>query len=162
MILNKLCDICHRAKQSRNSFPLTENTASNLFEMIHCDLWGPYRTTSSCGAGYFLTIVDDFSRAIWVTLLVDKTEVSQAMKNFIAMTKRQFNKRVKIVRSNNGIEFMCLKNYFLEYGIIFQTACTGTPQQNGRVEWKHQHILNVARALRFQGHLPIDFWENVF
>ena len=76
MILNKLCDICHRAKQTRNSFPLSENTASNLFEMIHCDLWGPYRTTSSCGASYFLTIVDDFSRAIWVTLLVDKTEAS--------------------------------------------------------------------------------------
>jgi len=64
---------------------------------------------------------------------------------------------VKIVRSNNGTEFTCLKDYFLENGVIFQTSCVGTPQQNGRVERKHQHILNVARALRFQGGLPIDF-----
>jgi len=53
-----------------------------------------------------------------------------------------------------------MKNYFLENGIIFQTSYTGTPQQNVCVERKHQHILNVARALRFQGCLPIDFWRE--
>lgn len=63
-----------------------------------------------------------------------------------------------MVRSDNGTEFICMKKYFLEHGIIFQTTCTGTPQQNGRVERKHRNILNATRALRFQGNLPIMFW----
>lgn len=73
------------------------------------------------------------------------------------MVSSQFNKHVKIIRSDNGTEFVCLKNYFTQHGIQYQTSCTGTPQQNGRVERKHRHIFNVARALRFQTHLPIDF-----
>jgi transposase InsO family protein len=155
---NKVCDTCQRAKQTRETFPLSSKHASDVFDLIHCDLWGAYRTPSSCGASYFLTIVDDCSRAVWIFLLIDKKEVSQTLTNFLSMVERQYNKKVKIVRSDNGTEFICMKKYFLEHGIIFQTSCTGTPQQNGRVERKHRHILNVARALRFQGNLPIDFW----
>ena len=63
-----------------------------------------------------------------------------------------------MVRSDNGTKFACLKQYFLDHGIIHQKSCSGTPQQNGRVERKHGHILNIARALRFQGKLPIRLW----
>ena len=155
---NKACDVCQRAKQTRDSFPLSNHKAASAFDLVHCDLWGPYKTPSSCGAYYFLTIVDDYFRAIWIFLLLDKKEVSRALMNFIAIIERQYEKQVKMIRSDNGTEFTCLRTKFLECGIMFQTSCTGTPQQNGRVERKHRHILNVARALRFQGNLPLSFW----
>ena len=71
--LNKGCEVCFRAKQHRDKFPLSNNNCSRIFEKVHCDLWGPYRHESSCGARYFLTIVDDFSRAVWIYLMVNKT-----------------------------------------------------------------------------------------
>ncbi|XP_021757222.1 uncharacterized protein LOC110722253 [Chenopodium quinoa] len=61
--LDKGCEVCMRAKHPRNKFPLSDSRASRSFEKVHCDLWGPYRHVSSCGARYFLTIVDDYSRA---------------------------------------------------------------------------------------------------
>ncbi|XP_074300299.1 uncharacterized protein LOC141631539 [Silene latifolia] len=50
--LNKrlVCDVCHLAKQHRHSFDLRDNIANAVFDLIHCDLWGPYCTPSSCGA----------------------------------------------------------------------------------------------------------------
>lgn len=155
---NEACDICQRAKQTKDSFSLNNEKVADIFELIHCDLWGPYKVLSSCGASYFLTMVDDFFRAVWIYLLNDKREVSQFLLNFFALVERQYNKQVKIIRSDNGTEFISLSSYFRSHGIVFQTSCTGTPQQNERVERKHRHILNVARALRFHGHLPVSFW----
>lgn len=102
--------------------------------------------------------MDDFSRGVWIYLLNDKTEVAQTLRNFLAMVQRQFGKLVKIIRSDNGNEFTCLGAHLAENGIIHQISCVETSQQNGRVERKHRHILNVGRALHFQANLPIEFW----
>ncbi|XP_074305528.1 uncharacterized protein LOC141640744 [Silene latifolia] len=51
-----------------------------------------------------------------------------------------------------------MKDYYNEHGMLFRTSQVDTPQQNGRVERKHRHILEKARALRFQGNLPLEFW----
>ncbi|XP_019101934.1 PREDICTED: uncharacterized protein LOC104699200 [Camelina sativa] len=60
--------------------------------------------------------------------------------------------------SDNGTKFISLASEFQRMGIIHQTSCVGTPQQNGRVERKHRHILNVAWALLFQSSLSAKFW----
>ncbi|KAJ3699854.1 hypothetical protein LUZ61_003559 [Rhynchospora tenuis] len=155
-----ICDICLKAKQTRDVFPISLNKAIESFELIHCDIWGPYRVASHCGAHYFLTIVDDFSRAVWVYLMTEKKETSKLLISFCKMVKNQFGKCVKCVRTDNGLEFKTgsIKEFYAEHGILHQTSCVYTPQQNGRVERKHRHILNMARALRFQAHLPIEFW----
>lgn len=76
------------------------------------------------------------------------------------MIKTQFGVQVKVFRSDNGGEFFNSQcdELFKSCGIIHQSSCPQTPQQNGVVERKHRHILETARAIRFQGHLPIRFW----
>ena len=86
--------LCLRAKQTRLSFPISENKTKRIFDLIHCDLWGPYRTPTHSGARYFLTIVDDYSRGVWLYLLNEKSEAPNVLKNFIAMTERQFETQV--------------------------------------------------------------------
>ena len=89
-----------------------------------------------------------------------KSETQLHLYSFHALVKTQFNANIKIVRSDNGTEFLVkdLHNFFLDKGIIHQRSCIGTLQQNGMVERKHRHLLEVARGLRFQANLPIKFW----
>ncbi|GKE45952.1 ribonuclease H-like domain-containing protein, partial [Tanacetum coccineum] len=68
------CEICQRAKQTREPFPLSDHTFKRLGDLVHLDLWGPYKVTSSEGFRFFLTIVDDCTRAVWVYLIKSKDE----------------------------------------------------------------------------------------
>lgn len=66
------CDICPLAKQTRKTFPHSFIQTPNPFELIHVDIWGPYNTPTLSGASYFLTIVDDYTRATWTYLMACK------------------------------------------------------------------------------------------
>ena len=92
-------------------------------------------------------------------LIKDRSKTSAPLKAFVAITKNQYGKGIKILRSDHGSEFTSslMLQYYAENGIIHQTSCVGTPQQNGGVGCKHRHVLNVARALHFQAHLYIKF-----
>ncbi|GJR56668.1 hypothetical protein Tco_1407189 [Tanacetum coccineum] len=38
-----VCEVCHRAKQTRDPFPLPTHKSKALGKFVHLDLWGPYR-----------------------------------------------------------------------------------------------------------------------
>jgi len=104
------------------------------------------------GLKYFLTIVDHYSRYIWIFLLNQKFEVVKTLKNFVVFVQTQFEIAIKIIRSDNETEFF-MTNFFVNKEIVYQTSCVNTPQKNNIVERKHDHLLNVARSLMIQSHL---------
>ena len=109
-----------------------------------------FGVSSLSGAHYFLTIVDDYTRFTCIFLMKHKDEAQPLIKNFFSYVSTQFASHIKIFRSDNGGEFLSLQSFFKDNDVLFQHSCVYTPQQNGVVERKHRHILQVARALKFQ------------
>lgn len=146
------CDVRLRAKQTRIPFPINEANVAESFYLLHCDIWGPYQTLSLSGAHYFLTIVDDKSRGVWIYLMIEKSEAYGILFGFHSMVKTQFGRQIKIIPSDNRREFTSglIRQFYSNNGILHQTTCIDTLQQNG-------HIINVARALRFLAGLPLKF-----
>ncbi|XP_055830969.1 uncharacterized protein LOC129900004 [Solanum dulcamara] len=65
-----------------------------------------------------------------------------------------------LLRTDNGCEFFRteFQSLISTLGILHQSSCVYTPQQNGVVERKHRTILGIARSLRFQAAIPLRFW----
>ncbi|GKE17274.1 hypothetical protein Tco_1424851, partial [Tanacetum coccineum] len=40
------CDICHKAKQTREPFPISDHQTTSIGELVHLNMWGPYKVIS--------------------------------------------------------------------------------------------------------------------
>lgn len=143
-----ICDVFHLAKHRNLPYQRSFNKVVKPFELI--------TIKSTHGFSYFLNVVDDHSRYTWLTLMKSKAEVRQHIMNFIPLIHRQHNTLVKTIRTDHGQEFL-MPQFYSSKGIVHQTSCVESPQQNGRVERKHQQILNIGRALLFHTNLPKQF-----
>ena len=63
-------------------------------------------------------------------LLVNKSDSFAALKSFLKFVETQFSKKVKIVRSDNALEFVKGEcgTYLSQLGIEHQTSCADRPQ----------------------------------
>lgn len=95
MLVHNSCSVCPLAKQTRIPFPTSVSRASSPFDLIHLDAWGPYRYPTHNRFRFFLTIVDDNSRMVWLFLLKFKSDVFGILKSFFALVENQFSRQIK-------------------------------------------------------------------
>ena len=89
------CDVCFQSKQTKLPFPTSTIKSVRPFELLHLDVWGPYQRATHAGFQYFLTIVDDFSRATWLFLMRHKSETTSHIKYYLAHVGTQFSVSIK-------------------------------------------------------------------
>ncbi|GKA61310.1 retrovirus-related pol polyprotein from transposon TNT 1-94 [Tanacetum coccineum] len=156
------CECCLLSKHHRLPFQRSTSIAKNPFDLIHVDLWGPFKHPAQDGAHYFYTIVDDHARATWTYLVHSKTQVYDLLVSFLAYVTNHFKTSVKIIMSDNGTEIVnaACNSLFMTKGVLHQRSMAYTPQQNGVVERKHRHLLDTVKAIRLHANLSIKFWGD--
>jgi hypothetical protein len=60
-------------------------------ELVHTDLYGSTRTQTLKGEGYFLLLIYDYTRMIWVTFLKEKFEAFEKFKAFKALVENEID-----------------------------------------------------------------------
>jgi hypothetical protein len=81
---------------------------------------------------------------------------------FQSLVERMFNKKIISVQSDWGGEYEHLNSYFRKLGITHQVSCPHTHQQNGSVERKHHHIVDMGLALLAHASMPLKYWDEAF
>ncbi|GJT57585.1 putative ribonuclease H-like domain-containing protein [Tanacetum coccineum] len=157
------CVACQKGKQHKASCKAKiDRYVTHPLHTLHMDLFGPTSVRSINHASYCLVITDDCSRFCWVFFLAKKDETSGILKTFIRQIENQLNQKVKIIRSDNGTEFKnrVMLEFCGEKGIKQEFSNARTPQQNGVAERMNRTLIEAARSMLADSHLPTTFWAE--
>ncbi|KAL0359383.1 UNVERIFIED_CONTAM: Retrovirus-related Pol polyprotein from transposon TNT 1-94 [Sesamum angustifolium] len=105
----KFCDECVMGKQHKVQFPASQNpnpvSSSSILDYVHADVWGPSNVSTHGGNKYFLSIIDNFSRKVFVFLMKHKSDVFENFRKWKILVENQTGKKLKVLRTDNGLEF---------------------------------------------------------
>lgn len=143
------------SKQTKQRCRELHTQASRILELIHIDLGG-YYTPSLTEYRYFLIIVDDYTRYIWIWFLESKDmkATSAALSEFKVYAENQFKCNIKRARTDNGTgEFMNKEwnKVVTTAGIQREPSPPYNQAKNDVAERTIRTIKDVATSMLVQG-----------
>jgi hypothetical protein len=117
---------------------------------------------STLGYNYYITFVDAFSRFTWIYLLKSKSDAFPIFQQFRSMVELQFGFPLKAVQTDWGGEFRPFTKNLTDLGVSHRLICPHTHHQNGVVERKHRHIVELGLTLLSHASLPLPYWDYAF
>jgi hypothetical protein len=125
-----VCNRCAQGKNIKNPFPKSDNKAKGVLELIHSYVCGPMPSSSISEYVYYVSFIDYYSRKTWLYLLKSKDEVFSKFKEFKALIENIFERKIKILRSDNGGEYTSKEfvNFCKDIGIKRELTTPYNPQ----------------------------------
>ncbi|KAJ9540834.1 LOW QUALITY PROTEIN: hypothetical protein OSB04_027340 [Centaurea solstitialis] len=117
------CESCLSGKMTKQPFNKENERATDLLEIIHTDVCGPFSHVARGGYRYFITFTDDFSRYGYVYLMRHKSESFERFREFQNEVQNQLGRKIKFLRSDRGGEYLSdeFDNHLMERQQIEKT-----------------------------------------
>jgi transposase InsO family protein len=118
--VEQFCDVCVLTKQRRLPFPQQSSfRAKERLELMHRNLCGPVTPATPGGRRYFLLLVDDLSRYMWVVVLGSKGEAADAIRHAQAAVEAECGRKLRVLHIDNDGEFMAAEftSYYTDEGV---------------------------------------------
>jgi hypothetical protein len=91
-----------------------------------------------------------------------KSEVSKFINEYIKYAENKFEKKVKVIRSDNGREYITkeLQRSLTEMGIKVQYTAPYSAFQNGVAERKNRTLMEAARCMLIDAETEKKYWAE--
>ncbi|CAI5482657.1 unnamed protein product [Closterium sp. Yama58-4] len=154
------CGPCVEGRLRATPHSSSLRPATEPFETLHLDVWGPASRLGPERERFFLVVVDDYSRYTTVFPLAKKSEVTSTLIRWLLTTEDTRGRRVSCLHSDRGGEFRSgvLAGFCREQGIRQSWTLPESPQQNGVAERRIGLVMEIARTSLTHARAPHFLW----
>jgi hypothetical protein len=127
----QFCNVYVLTKQRRLPFPQQSSfRAKERLELVHGDLCGPVTLATLGGRRYFLLLVNDLSRYMWVMILGSKGEATNAIRRVQVDAEVECSRKLRMLRIDNGGKFTVAEfaSYCVDEGVQRHYSALYSPQ----------------------------------
>ena len=91
----------------------------DTLKLVHGNLCRPITPATNSGWRYFLLLVDDCSRYMWLQLLMSKDEAPAVIKKFKMRAEAESGKKLHVLRTDRSGEFTSVEfaMYCMDQGV---------------------------------------------
>ncbi|CAI7899063.1 unnamed protein product [Closterium sp. NIES-53] len=154
------CGPCVEGRLRATPHSSSLRPATEPFETLHLDVWGPAPRLGPERERFFFVVVDDYSRYTTVFPLAKKSDVNSTLIRWLLTTEGTRGRRVSCLYSDRGGEFRSgiLAVFCREQGIRQSWTLPESPQLNGVAERRIGLVMEIARTSLTHAHAPHFLW----
>lgn len=160
-----ICEPCIKANL-KYSHPtsLDPPRSSEPFDLIHCDLAGPFSVHSIGGSLYYISFIDDATHFPEIEFLKAKDNAVDVMIAKCELIHTQTGRYPRSFLTDRGTEFVNKrwKAYCKDKGIKHLTTAAYIKESNGTAERFNLTIISMGRTVLNQYNAPKFLWAEAF
>ncbi|GKB54529.1 putative RNA-directed DNA polymerase [Tanacetum coccineum] len=118
---------------TKSPFTRTYERGEGLLDLVHTDVYGPFRSATKDGKRYYVTFTNYFSRYGYVYLFKHMSNTFEMFKRYQNKVENQLGRKIKL-------------------------SPPRTPQLNGVAERRNRTLLDMVRSMMCRATLPISLW----
>jgi len=145
---------------TRSPFPTLGIRTTAPLQVVHTDVAGPMEVATPAGSTFFVGVIDDYTRFKAIVPVKTKGVAKDAVMAVVARWENQTGSRVRVILSDNGLEYTGggWPAWLAAKGIQHQTTARYTPQSNGVAERYNRVVAELTVAALAGCKLDAKFW----
>src|SRR5215213_6979714 len=108
------CTSCALSKSTKQVSKITERRVPKPLDRMYFDLSEKQIVKTKDDAQYYVTLIDEKTRYVWIRLLKLKFDTSKALESMIREAERQTERKLKVLRTDNAREYIAI-DVFLDH-----------------------------------------------